>query len=156
MNRAEPIIRQAQAGDINGLLPLLQLLFAIEEDFTFDEKRQRDGLNLLLNSATSCIAVADIEGKVVGMGTGQLVISTAEGGLSLLVEDVVVAEEWRRQGIGGKLLDYLAEWASEQGASRMQLFADRTNKAGLDFYCKEGWRQNKLICLRKYQKKTKP
>ena len=58
MNRAEPIIRQAQAGDIDGLLPLLQLLFAIEEDFTFDEKRQRDGLNLLLNSATSCIAVA--------------------------------------------------------------------------------------------------
>ena len=95
--------------------------------------------------------VADLEGVVMGMCTGQLVISTAEGGPSLLVEDVVVAEEWRRHGLGGKLLDGLGAWAAGQGAFRMQLLADRTNKIGLDFYSNKGWQQTQLVCLIKRQ-----
>lgn len=153
MSIADLKIRRAQPGDMDRLTSLLKLLFAIEADFTFDEKRQQQGLNLLLQSNTCCIMVADIGGEVVGMCTGQLLISTAEGGPALWVEDVVVAEEYRRQGIGSMLLDGLAEWAREQGAFRMQLLADLTNKAGLDFYCNKGWQQTQCICLRKWQKK---
>ena len=79
-------------------------------------------------------------------------ISTAEGSASLLVEDVVVTRDWRGKGVGRKLLDRIAQWAAEQGANRMQLLADRTNKAGLDFYSHSGWQQTQLICLMKRQK----
>jgi len=152
MNIDDLKIRRARPGDIDSLLFLLKTLFAIEADFAFDEKRQQQGLNLLLQCKTASIMVADLGGEVVGMCTGQLVISTAEGGRSLLVEDVVVAEKWRRRGIGGMLLDSLAVWALDQEAIRMQLLADRTNKAGLGFYFNKGWQQTRLICLRKYQK----
>ena len=110
------------------------MLFAIEGDFVFDEKRQQQGKALFLQNKKGCILVAEHGGEVIGMCAGQLVISTAEGGVSLLVEDVVVAEKFRRQGIGGMLLDNLADWALEYGDSRLQLLADRTNKIGLFFY----------------------
>jgi len=154
MKIADLKIRRAKPGDMDSLTSLLEMLFAIEEDFIFEKKLQQQGLGLLLQSDSSCIMVAEIDGGVVGMCTGQLVISTAEGGASLLVEDVVVAAGWRRQGIAGMLLDSLAEWAAGQGAARMQLLADRTNKSGLDFYFNKGWKKTQLICLRKRQKRS--
>lgn len=156
MNKPLVNIRWALRKDIVSLVALLEELFSIEEDFTFDAERQRRGLELMLESPLSCVMVAEAGNSVVGMCTGQLTISTAEGSASLLVEDVVVNEEWRGKGIGRQLLDRLAQWAAEQGANRMQLLADRTNKAGLDFYARSGWQQTQLICLRKRQKTKTP
>ena len=152
MNIADLKIRRAQSGDIDSLVSLLEELFSIEEDFTFDAERQRRGLQLMLESPLSCVLAAEADRSVIGMCTGQLMISTAEGSASLLVEDVVVTRDWRGKGVGRKLLDRIAQWAAEQGANRMQLLADRTNKAGLDFYSHSGWQQTQLICLMKRQK----
>lgn len=144
------VIRRAGAEDIDSLTGLLKLLFAIEEDFTFDKERQQQGLQIMLENGSGCILVAEIDQAVVGMCSGQLTVSTAEGGYSLLVEDVVVEEEWRGNGIAGKMLARLAEWAGSRGATRMQLLADRNNGPGLYFYTREGWQPTQLICLRKY------
>lgn len=143
-------IRRARTEDIDSLTTLLRILFAIEEDFTFDEQCQQLGLQLMLNNDRGCILVAEIDRTVVGMCSGQLTISTAEGAFSLLVEDVVVVEKWRGNGLAGKMLDRLAEWAGSRGASRMQLLADRNNGPGLYFYTRERWQPTQLICLRKY------
>ncbi len=147
---AEFTIRRADRDDIPGLVRLLHLLFSIEADFAFDEKRQRKGLLLLLESAANCILVAASDHRVVGMCSGQLTISTAEGGVALLVEDVAVEKNWQGKGIGRALMHQIARWAAENGACRMQLLADRDNAAALNFYEKLGWGQTRLICLRKY------
>src|SRR5512135_298498 len=93
-------VRQASAADLDPLVLLLRALFAIEADFAFDESKQRRGLRLLLADDRACLLVAEAESAVVGMCSGQLVISTAEGGPSLLVEDVVVHESFRGRGVG--------------------------------------------------------
>jgi GNAT superfamily N-acetyltransferase len=146
------IIRRAGVEDINSLTALLKVLFSIEEDFVFNEKRQQQGLKLMLENASSSILVAEINKVVVGMCSGQLTISTAEGTFSLLVEDVVVEEAWRGNGIAKKMLGRLAEWASSRGAGRMQLLADRNNGPALYYYTREGWQPTQLICLRKYNR----
>ncbi len=92
------IVRTAWAGDIGRLTGLLEALFAIEQDFVFDPSRQRQGLAMMLDNPQGCLLVAEEDGQVVGMCSGQLLVSTAEGGLSLLVEDVVVDEKWRAGG----------------------------------------------------------
>lgn len=143
-------IRQGTRQDIPALAALLRLLFSIEADFAVDEERQRQGLELLLASPTDRVVVAAVDQQVVGMCSGQLIISTAEGGRALLVEDVVVDKKWQGQGIGKALMDSIAWWAAANGAGRMQLLADRNNAAALRFYEKEGWGQTQLICLRKY------
>ncbi len=142
-------IRSAGSGDLDALVGLLRILFAIEEDFSFDEQRVRQGLRLLLAASRATILVAEQDRQVVGMCTGQVVISTAEGGPALLVEDVVVLPDRRGRGIGRALLDALAAWSLDAGANRMQLLADRNNGGALAFYRHCGWQGTRLICLRK-------
>ena len=144
-------IRPARPADIPCMVGLLELLFAIEADFTADATRQSQGLALLIQQPLACIMVADNEGLVVGMCSGQLTISTAEGGYSLLIEDLVVATEYRGRSIGPSLLEAVATWAAGHGAARMQLLADRDNVSALGFYRRIGWKDTSLICLRQYR-----
>lgn len=143
-------LRPATTTDIPAMVSLLRQLFAIEEDFVFDVGRQQRGLELLLAASTALALVAEDQGAVVGMATAQLLISTAEGAPSLIIEDVVVTPARQHRGIGSALLEGLAEWGAGRGASRMQLLADRTNDRALDFYRQKDWLQTQLICLRKY------
>jgi len=143
-------IRNAQPADLAGLVSLLAALFAIEEDFVADESRQLRGLALMLANERGCVLVAEAEGQVVGMCSGQLLVSTAEGGLSLLVEDVVVDEQWRGRGIGRLLIEAVSDWSRANKVSRLQLLADRNNIPALDFYRSLGWQITELICLRTF------
>jgi GNAT superfamily N-acetyltransferase len=86
----------------------------------------------------------DAGGVVIAMATAQLVVSTAEGAWSAWIEDVVVAQNFRRLGIGGSLLAALLDWAREKGATRAQLLADRSNAPALDFYRRLGWQSTQL------------
>jgi ribosomal protein S18 acetylase RimI-like enzyme len=143
------IVRRALPADLDSLISLLEVLFSIEEDFTFDEPRQRRGLAMMLKNPRGCILVAEADDKVVGMCSGQLIVSTAEGGPALLIEDVIVREEFREKGIGRALMKEIAAWAHTRGATRLQLLADRNNHPALSFYEKLGWQTTQLICLRK-------
>jgi len=148
----EPIlIRQAEDCDLHSLVALLEILFAIEEDFTFAPERQLLGLQLLLATPAARVIVAEAAGRVVGMCSGQLLVSTAEGAMSLLVEDLVVEENYRGRGTGRRLLAAIAGWAADYGVCRLQLLADRHNLPALKFYERQGWQLSQLICLRKRQ-----
>lgn len=143
-------IRPARHDDIEAMVVLLKSLFLLEKDFNFDGHRQAAGLAQLVDSDQCIILVAEKNGQVVGMCSGQPVISTAEGGAALLVEDVVVAQGHQRKGVGSRLLQSLKQWAENQCISRLQLLADRTNNEALNFYAKQHWQTTQLICLRTY------
>ena len=142
-------IRGARPGDLGAMVELLHLLFSIEADFNFDADRQRRGLQMMLDRDDAVILVAENKNRVIGMCTGQLTISTAEGGPALLVEDVVVAEVWQGLGVGRQLMSALVHWAMDRKLRRLQLLADRNNAAALEFYKTLGWQPTELICLRK-------
>ena len=148
-------IRTAEPGDIAAMVGLLGALFAIEKDFTPNREKQERGLALLLDGSPPRAAfVADHGGSVVGMVTGQLLVSTAEGGLTALVEDLVVAPAFRGRGVGSRLLAGIHGWARAAGAVRLQLLADRDNGPALDFYGRSVWRETNLFCLRNREPKT--
>ncbi|AAU90674.1 acetyltransferase, GNAT family [Methylococcus capsulatus str. Bath] len=143
------LIRPAETRDIEAMVELLGTLFSIEADFTFDPDRQRRGLALLIGSSADRVLVAECEGRVIGMCSVQTLISTAEGGPVGLVEDMVVAREFRGKGIGRRLLGEIERWAADAGLTRLQLLADRTNEPALTFYGRRGWERTALIGLRK-------
>ena len=145
-----PTLRKARHQDVDQLVALLRLLFTIEDDFCFDADKQRQGLLMLLRTKRSCILVAEVADLIVGMCTGQLVVSTAEGGPAVLIEDMVVDPAYRHRGTGRALMQAMAEWATEQGARRLQLLADKNNPPALIFYDRLGWQSTSLICLRQY------
>lgn len=148
-NRPEVRFRGAGPRDVPRLVALIGELFAIETAFTVDPARQERGLRTLLAAANAHVLVAVAGEAVVGMCTVQLTVSTAEGGPSGLIEDVVVDRAWRGKGIGRALLDEAETWARAQGALRVQLLADQRNRPALDFYAARGWTLTPMVCLNK-------
>lgn len=151
MTAEEITVRGAEPSDVDDLVELLKVLFTIEEDFSFNEAVQAHGIELLLSrqGQERQVFVAEKEGKVVGMCSIQTLISTAEGGLVGLVEDVVVRDGYRGNGIGNALMDAVGSWARSHGLKRLQLLADRDNTPALKFYESRGWNITRLICVRK-------
>lgn len=147
--RSEIEIRPAVEADLQPMQGLLAQLFTIEQDFQPDAERQSSGLRLLLDDPKAALFVAELSGRVVGMATLQTLISTAQGGPTGLVEDVVVDESLRGRGIGRRLLAHLESWAWEQGLTRLQLLADIANRSALAFYGRQGWSDTCLVALRK-------
>lgn len=143
-------IREATENDIERMLPLLQHLFSLEVDFDFDVDAARRGLLMLLRHKERAVAfVAEIEGRMVGMCSAQLVCSTAVGGYSAWVEDVVVDPRDRRRGIAREMLEHTAAWCRSRGVERMQLVADHNNTAALEFYRHSGWEPTHLQIVRR-------
>ena len=142
-------VRRAEEADLPALCALLERLFALEEDFEFDPGRSRAGLAAMLEHPAGVLLAADDGRGVAGMVSGQVTVSTAEGGPAVVVEDLVVREDARGRGIGSALLAALERWALARGARRMQLLADVDNTPALDFYRRRGWTGTNLVCLRR-------
>lgn len=143
-------LRKAVPKDVPALTNLLKVLFSIEADFSFDEVKQRQGLELMLKDpGQRCIMVAECEGQIIGMCTAQLLITTAEGGKAALIEDMVVHQDYRKQGVGQSLLAQIEAWAYQHDAKRLELLADVQNTPALEYYKRLHWKQTQLICWHK-------
>ena len=150
MNDQDIKIEEATLSDMDALVGLLKELFSIEKDFLFNKSLQRRGLALMLEKDKSrCILVAKTGQKIVGMVSLQKLVSTAEGGLVGLIEDMVVSHAFHGRGVGKRLLTSIEMWAKDQGLIRLQLLADKNNMHALRFYEKMNWGVTQLICLRK-------
>ncbi|MGE5611022.1 MAG: GNAT family N-acetyltransferase [Bacillota bacterium] len=125
---------------------LLRELFTIEQDFSADSARQEKGLRLLLEhpDRAAIMVARDSTGRAIGMVSGQIVISTAEGAPSVWIEDLVVAGPYRGHGLGRTLLQQAIQWAGSKGATRAQLLVDLDNHPALDFYTHLGWQATRL------------
>ena len=141
---------EGKSSDINDLVALLSVLFNIEKDFNPDNYKQQKGLQLILeNKVSATVQVArNKAGKVIGMVTAQLVISTAEGATSAWVEDMVIDAAYRGQGIGKKLLENIGTWAKNKGATRAQLLVDIENIDAIGYYEHLRWNSTQLYARR--------
>jgi N-acetylglutamate synthase-like GNAT family acetyltransferase len=141
--------RQAVAEDIPDMVELLRQLFSIEKDFNFNQGKHRAGLLMLFHDKSSKIFIAEKQKRVVGMCTLQVLTSSAEGAKVGLLEDLIVDENCRHEGVGSQLLEAATEWAKKSGLKRIQLLADKGNIPALNFYHKYNWSSTNLICIRK-------
>ena len=141
-------IRPALQGDIPVLCSFLSELFSIEPDFCIDEAKQSRALAMLIDDAArSAVLVAESDAIVIGMVTGQLVVSTSSGAYSVLLEDFFVAEGFRGNGVGALLLDELRKWGTRNGAVRMQLVAENGNTGAIRFYASKNFSESRMIAM---------
>lgn len=143
-------IATASVEDILQLVKLLDQLFTIEKDFRPDRERQVRGLLLLISQPEQGIikVARNAEGKIIGMVSTQLVISTAQGSPSAWVEDMVISPEYRGAGTGKSLLQSALDWAREKGATRAQLLVDMENEPAIGYYRHLGWETTQLQARR--------
>ena len=130
----------ASAKDIPELVALLGILFDHEAEFTPDAAKQEAALKLLFaDPKCGTVYVARDGKRVVAMASLLYTVSTAEGGRAALFEDLVVSPDYRKQGIGAKLLEYVIEQARAQGILRLTLLTDMQNERAQVLYRKLGF-----------------
>lgn len=150
-NDNEPDVRiePATLEDLDGLTDLVMDLFRLEEDFEPDRQKQEHGLRLILEQPNrGRIFVLRNDHRIIAMVNLLFTISTAEGGMVVLLEDFIVHPDHRSQGYGGRLLDSVVEFAKQRGFLRITLLTDRISKPSQDFFARHGFAPSKMIPMR--------
>ena len=130
----------AKKQDLPQMVELLGLLFAQEAEFSPDAEKQKRALEAILaNPAVGRLYVARDGKRVVAMANLLFTISTAEGGKAAWFEDLVVRDEYRRQGIGARLLQHVVNDARAEGVLRITLLTDKQNARAQVLYRKLGF-----------------
>ncbi len=141
-------IEPATLEDLEDLAELLRDLFEKESDFTPDTQKQLRGLQLIIeNPNRGRIFVMRNHSRIVGMVNLLFTISTAEGGFVLLLEDLVIKEEFRGAGLGTRLLNHAIQFAKEKDFLRITLLTHPDNPV-MEFYRKNGFRQSEMVPMR--------
>lgn len=83
--------------------------------------------------------VACNEGKIIGT-----VIAGFDGRRGMIYH-LVVASEFRNQGIASKLMDEVEKKLVSKGCIRCYLFVTPDNTAAMEFYEKHGWEKMKIL-----------
>lgn len=134
--RSELTIRKGQKTDLPDVVRLIKELAEYEnapdEVLVTAAQLETDGFgdNLLY-----WFTIAEIECKVVGMAFCYIRYSTWKG-KSLFLEDLVVSEEYRRQGIGKALFESVLMEAKNIGARQLNWQVLDWNEPAIEFYKK--------------------
>ncbi len=134
---SEPIIRELKKDDIwNGFLKSLDSLKLASN---IEKNKAEEIFDKINSNPDYIIAVAEIEGKVVGSTT--LLIESKfihQGGLVGHIEDVSVDKDFQGQKIGEKIMKYLLQVSKDRGCYKTILNCTDDVKV---FYEKLGFKQ---------------
>ena len=145
----EPQIEQATLEDLPQLTDLLHDLFTQEADFTPNRSKQMRGVRLILEQPNrGRIFVLRHNSLILGMINLLFTISTAEGGFVVMLEDVIIHRDHRRQGFGGKLLRHAVDYAAKKDFLRITLLTDRLNAESVRFFKAHGFLESSMIPMR--------
>jgi ADP-ribose pyrophosphatase YjhB (NUDIX family)/ribosomal protein S18 acetylase RimI-like enzyme len=136
-------IREARAQDQARVLELLAL---IPENAALSESQSKAaGLRYQERSAMD-VLVAEVDGRVVGFVAVSFVVTLS--GLRALINDMAVDSAFRRQGIGGALLEAGIQRADRRGATHLLVDTSRGDSATQEFYRACGLETGALAALR--------
>ena len=147
LTRIEP----ATIEDLPLLTELLMDLFTQESDFRPDYANQMRGLRLILEQPSrGRILVLRSPSQIIGMINLLFTISTAEGGFVLILEDLIINSNFRRQGMGSQLLNYAIDYAKQKSFLRITLLTDRLSESSIAFFEKHGFYRSDMVPMRLY------
>jgi len=125
-------IRAATVDEIDRVLSLAaRVPEAPQWDRTAYERFLSPDTNIRSN-IRSAAWLADDGQEIVGFAMVTLVVDVCE------LESIGVAEDFRKKGIGGALLNTALEWAAQQGARKIELEVRASNETAIRFYERAG------------------
>jgi len=135
--------------DLPELVVLLNDLFTQDIEFVPDWEKQKDGLEAIINnSEIGEILVLKGDGKILGMVSLLYSVSTALGGKVAILEDMIIHQDYRKQGLGKELLGEAIRFSKERNCLRLTLLTDFNNDAAIHFYQQFGFKKSDMIPMR--------
>jgi GNAT superfamily N-acetyltransferase len=128
------IIRKGEKKDLPGVLALIHELAVFEQapDAVTNTvaDMERDGFS---EHPVFRFHVAENDGKIVGIAVYFVKYSTWKG-KGFYLDDIVVTEKFRSQGIGKKLFDEFVKEAKKENAKQLHWQVLDWNKKAIKFY----------------------
>ncbi len=115
------IVREARIADAAALAALLHALMAIHDKTPPPIGQLTSNVKHVLRSLDAWYFVAEADGTLVGMLQVNRRYSTWDNGYYGYIEDFAVAEGWRGQGVGARLLAHVEDQARARGWVRLDL-----------------------------------
>lgn len=138
-------IRMATVADLDILVPIFD---AYRQFYRLpgDLGRARDFLRERFEHKQSAIFLAFERAAAVGFT--QLYPSFSSGAMAriFILNDLYVTPEARGRGAGSALLQTAAEYGKDEGAIRLVLSTELTNKTAQAVYEKRGWTRDAVFC----------
>jgi GNAT superfamily N-acetyltransferase len=135
--------------DLPELIQLLNDLFTHDIEFVPDLKKQKMGLEAIINKPEMGeILVLKGDGKILGMVSLLYSISTALGGKVAILEDMIIHHAYRGKGLGKELLGEAIRFSKEQNCLRLTLLTDFNNDRAINFYQQFGFIKSEMIPMR--------
>jgi GNAT superfamily N-acetyltransferase len=139
----------ARREELAQLVALLGILFSQEAEFIPDDAKQTRALEKILSDGSvGTVYVARDEGRVIAMATLVYTISTAEGGVAALFEDLIVQPGHRGRGVATALAQFVIREARKQGVLRLTLLTDMQNERAQALYRKLGFADSTMKPMR--------
>ncbi|MEM6514967.1 MAG: GNAT family N-acetyltransferase [Bacteroidota bacterium] len=131
-------IRKAQPEDMHKVLELIQELAEFEKEPNAVEVEVSDLINAGFgdNPKFECF-VAEDQSQIIGIALVYYRFSTWKGNV-LHLEDLIVSQKHRGQGIGTLLLDEVVKFGHEQGVKRVSWEVLDWNEPAIKFYESKG------------------
>ena len=142
-------IEAATLEDLPQLVGMLMDLFEMEGDFEPNYAKQEQGLRLILEQPNrGRIFVLRNDNTLMGMVNVLFTISTAEGGLVLVLEDFFVHPAHRGHGFGTRLLNAVLDFARDKDFKRITLLTDKISEESQRFFTRHGFGHSTMIPMR--------
>ncbi len=147
--RVAATIRRAGPGDYEAICELADLMDAPQREALPERFRKpagsvrlRDRTEKLMRDPDTFLAVAELDGRFVGVANCGLVrmgdFPQKHPITSLLVRGLVVRPELRRKGIATALVEKAVEWARARGATEAQANVYDFNRPAAAFFASLG------------------
>jgi GNAT superfamily N-acetyltransferase len=134
-------IRPAARDEVDQVAGMYQWLFD-PPGYTpewWDPARAVSALAEAVESDDAVVLVADPrQGVLVGLCTAYLDLNSVRYGLRCWIEDLAVDPAHRSTGIGSRLLAAAREWASDRGATHLELDTGEARVDAQRFYERQG------------------
>jgi RimJ/RimL family protein N-acetyltransferase len=139
------LIRRAEPGDAGALVRLAEAVGSEEEGWLIADggwrsvSEERRYLKAIRRHSYAAVLVAELEGRIVG----RLSIGRDGHPASEHVADVgvMVADGYRRRGIGRALMESAEAWARSVGVRKIELHVFPHNESALALYERLGYRR---------------
>jgi len=94
------------------------------------------------------IYVAEVDGKIVGFIETHVFLDFVEGAPIAIIQNVIIEENYRKLGIGSKLLQRVIEEAEKLNAVEIHVWTEFDNQQAIRFYTKHGFKKRALLLER--------
>ena len=140
-------IRQATIGDSAVIAQLITQLMEASgyEDRQVSPEQIEESLRKMADSDAYQVLLSEDEGQVVGLLSLSFRRTLFHSAPTALIDELVVEQDHRRQGIGQQLISEAIERCWAAGCCEIEVSTERSNEAAQEFYRQHGFSHEAVL-----------